>query len=857
MTLVNNTQGGAPMNIFVFGSNLAGRHGRGAALAAVKNHGAKYGQGSGLAGSSYAIPTKDESIRTLPMNKILTYVEKFIEFAAAHPEMTFNVTKIGCGLAGYKPAQIGPMFAAALKLPNVFLPKEFGGTRDVFTDKDGEELLGDASSQSPPTEISYIHNGVIMKDSKNIDDVTDVLDDKYWSKYETSDSNKVDGVIDANADLQEREGAWCKLCGVCQPDRKDRLCQNDIHVNNFERRLPTLEVNPALIFGPNDTVSYNEDDELTTHRYKNEKGFTVVGRINPRPSTKTEKAFRKNYKPTAAEIAAAENSHIHKNGCRCVACTIGGIVYFDDDNQPTGATRSDPMGMGDSFEMPSGNEFQQSTRNVQEEFLLWHKTNGLEGIDPQLGDWMMRIDARKKIVNANFEYGKMTEITISQTAKDSKGVEVTTRVVPMKNFVRGESWIHKPYGPRGTKEELESANAELMGLAKVPCDCMKQKNYKGCDCVLKIDTSSWNKSRIKTSDGHQSICMGDYYKSWQWFSNPWIGFPSIDWNAKEETSKTEMTPWQKAKMIENGLEVPDWLSYDQAYKIVSNLFVTPPRVDESKKQIETWKAQIEHLQSHKSGDLFNPCEECGMIYAHIEGHIDSESGKETPTHDEITFITNNDSIPVPKLKQVKVNQVHTVKPYYWACHVYPMMAVPQQVVEVQTERHVIESQPTKKHLLFNANGNITHPVRLAIVGTSRIVDWKLAEMTAFVREYIVGLEAEFGENLVIVSGGAEGIDSIAESIAKELGIKVDIILPDQQEWSDGKWNRLLGRIEIGYRTRNLMIAKKVCRLVNIVGAANKESVICKHCHKQHYSSGGCWTAKQAFMAGADVQTKEI
>ena len=61
------------------------------------------------------------------------------------------------------------------------------------------------------------------------------------------------------------------------------------------------------------------------------------------------------------------------------------------------------MGMGDSFEMPSGNEFQQSTRNVQEEFLLWHKTNGLEGIDPQLGDWMMRIDARKKIVNANFE----------------------------------------------------------------------------------------------------------------------------------------------------------------------------------------------------------------------------------------------------------------------------------------------------------------------------------------------------------------------------------------------------------------------------------------------------------------------
>jgi hypothetical protein len=111
------------MNVFVFGSNLAGRHGKGAALFARQNHGAIYGQGTGLQGQSYAIPTKDENIRTLPLDRIKPYVDEFIAFATAHPEMTFQVTAIGCGLAGYKPAQIAPMFADAPS--NCQLPDEF------------------------------------------------------------------------------------------------------------------------------------------------------------------------------------------------------------------------------------------------------------------------------------------------------------------------------------------------------------------------------------------------------------------------------------------------------------------------------------------------------------------------------------------------------------------------------------------------------------------------------------------------------------------------------------------------------------------------------------------------------------
>lgn len=96
--------------IFVFGSNLSGVHGAGAAAFAVKNHGAVYGKGIGLQGESYAIPTKDHYIRTLPLRKIWNYVCQFIQFAKEHPELTFKVTRVGCGLAGYTDEDIAPMF---------------------------------------------------------------------------------------------------------------------------------------------------------------------------------------------------------------------------------------------------------------------------------------------------------------------------------------------------------------------------------------------------------------------------------------------------------------------------------------------------------------------------------------------------------------------------------------------------------------------------------------------------------------------------------------------------------------------------------------------------------------------------
>lgn len=106
--------------IFVFGSNLAGRHGKGAALFARNHYGAVYGVGVGRTGDSYAIPTKDESLRTLPPVVISEYVRQFIAYAVEHQSLEFEVTRVGCGLAGYRDEEIAPMFAGAP--PNCHLP---------------------------------------------------------------------------------------------------------------------------------------------------------------------------------------------------------------------------------------------------------------------------------------------------------------------------------------------------------------------------------------------------------------------------------------------------------------------------------------------------------------------------------------------------------------------------------------------------------------------------------------------------------------------------------------------------------------------------------------------------------------
>jgi hypothetical protein len=111
--------------VFVFGSNESGFHGAGAALMAKMKWGARERQGFGMVGQTFAIPTKDWDIEVLPLPEIWDYVDRFLAFADSRPELNFMVTQIGCGLAGYTPAHIAPMFTDAMSMSNVWLPKEF------------------------------------------------------------------------------------------------------------------------------------------------------------------------------------------------------------------------------------------------------------------------------------------------------------------------------------------------------------------------------------------------------------------------------------------------------------------------------------------------------------------------------------------------------------------------------------------------------------------------------------------------------------------------------------------------------------------------------------------------------------
>ena len=105
--------------IFVFGSNIHGSHGGGAAWYAYKNFGAEWGVGEGLTGRTYALPTMEGEA------SLKHAVEHFIACAKQHPELTFLVTAVGCGIAGYTPQQVAPLFKEAAQLENVYLPQVF------------------------------------------------------------------------------------------------------------------------------------------------------------------------------------------------------------------------------------------------------------------------------------------------------------------------------------------------------------------------------------------------------------------------------------------------------------------------------------------------------------------------------------------------------------------------------------------------------------------------------------------------------------------------------------------------------------------------------------------------------------
>lgn len=146
----------ADNEVFVFGSNIAGSHGGGAARLAYERFGAVWGEGVGLHGQSYAIPTMQGGVGT-----IKPYVDEFIRFAKENRQLTFFVTRIGCGIAGFRDEEVAPLFKEAIDVDNIILPREFA---EVITgegyDRYNLDRFLKAHENSYITALQEIEEGV-------------------------------------------------------------------------------------------------------------------------------------------------------------------------------------------------------------------------------------------------------------------------------------------------------------------------------------------------------------------------------------------------------------------------------------------------------------------------------------------------------------------------------------------------------------------------------------------------------------------------------------------------------------------------------------------------------------------------
>lgn len=152
--------------IFVFGSNLAGQHLGGAAAFAVKHYKAEFGVGEGPTGHSYALPTKDEHLETLPLNDVQWHVEQLLAFARTQRDSRFQLTRVGCGLAGFKDEQIAGMFKKTSD--NLFIP---GRWMSLNRQLDRARLFVDADD-FPAERIEKTLNECTQPWGKNIEVVT-------------------------------------------------------------------------------------------------------------------------------------------------------------------------------------------------------------------------------------------------------------------------------------------------------------------------------------------------------------------------------------------------------------------------------------------------------------------------------------------------------------------------------------------------------------------------------------------------------------------------------------------------------------------------------------------------------------
>ena len=308
----------------------------------------------------------------------------------------------------------------------------------------------------------------------------------------------------------------------------------------------------------------------------------------------------------------------------------------------------------------------------------------------------------------------------------------------------------------------------------------------------------------------------------------------VEWDSWKGTSFVKDTPVKASKpadgpvtgyminiMNENGMECPSWFRYGDAYEILGLIYKR--EVAEAKKVLEKRVALHEHMKMHEEFPYFEVCEECDSIQLTFAESKD-EWGVVTPAQKAIV-------LGISEPKEVRS---------------------PGKLCDPQTGKLVfnVECTPVPwRTTNVSENGQLTYKTyKVAIVGTSNVPHWRKKDFKPVVNEAIDWGIQKYGKtHLTIVSGGADGVDSIAEECCKERGIDFMAIKPEVEQWKDAFGKR-------GYRTRNNMIAKAVCKLYNFVQASTEEQgPKCKHCPGElHWRSGGCWTEQAADKLGTEA-----
>lgn len=219
--------------VFVFGSNLRGYHGGGAARAALNKFGAIWGQGVGLQGQSYAIPTMQGGVET-----IKPYVDQFIAFAKAHPELFFYVTRIGCGIAGFKDCDIAPLFEDAMNVDNICLPESFA-----------KELERKDVPDVPQELLTMMHGQV-----RTLIDLLKALNKEEPIKDCEDAMNRLSELVERNVRYGDEfafiamRTIWCLLSRYREQNKRVDIDQLEKDMMSFHDRFYGLNEDISAIF---------------------------------------------------------------------------------------------------------------------------------------------------------------------------------------------------------------------------------------------------------------------------------------------------------------------------------------------------------------------------------------------------------------------------------------------------------------------------------------------------------------------------------------------------------------------------------------------------------------------------------